>query len=276
MTLSSLDQRFPIVDPNTGKPTDYFLRLLRSNSLSSEGTIGDLEEEVADLQGDVSNLQIEIDNLELGDLSDVDLITTPPTDQQVIAFDEPTGLWLPADQSGGGGGGGGIFFGGSYGTIVPGTSGNATRSIFAIPSIDLSITELRTMVQSASAGHQYIGQISTVNPGTGQIITVLATSNVASPGTTLPWECLLVFSSPVNLTAGTIYCFSISMISSTGTTACRAYFTSTGFILGMPHTPVTPPNTGANYGVTSLTNGQAASSIITSGDAYVITASGTV
>lgn len=43
INLQNLDQRFPIVDPKTGQPTDYFLRLLR-------GQTGDLADGVVDAE----------------------------------------------------------------------------------------------------------------------------------------------------------------------------------------------------------------------------------
>lgn len=41
----------------------------------------------------------------LAELTDVDLTTTPPTNGQVLVYDEDLLMWIPADQSGGGGGG---------------------------------------------------------------------------------------------------------------------------------------------------------------------------
>lgn len=41
----------------------------------------------------------------LADLTDVDVTTTPPTDQQALIWDDATNLWIPGDVSGGGGGG---------------------------------------------------------------------------------------------------------------------------------------------------------------------------
>lgn len=41
----------------------------------------------------------------LGDLNDVDTTTTPPTDGQVLAWDNANSQWEPADATGGGGGG---------------------------------------------------------------------------------------------------------------------------------------------------------------------------
>lgn len=46
--LQNLDQRFPIVDPKTGQPTDYFLRLLRGQTGALGDEVETLEEELAD------------------------------------------------------------------------------------------------------------------------------------------------------------------------------------------------------------------------------------
>jgi hypothetical protein len=52
-TLNDLNQMFPIVDPETGKPTEYFMRLLRNrgqDTLTLEEQVLVLNEEVADLE----------------------------------------------------------------------------------------------------------------------------------------------------------------------------------------------------------------------------------
>lgn len=48
INLQYLDQRFPIVDPKTGQPTDYFLRLLR-------GQTGALGEEIEVVEGELAD-----------------------------------------------------------------------------------------------------------------------------------------------------------------------------------------------------------------------------
>lgn len=45
MAILNLDQRFPIVDPKTGQPTDYFMRMLRGVT----GPVGDAATDIATL-----------------------------------------------------------------------------------------------------------------------------------------------------------------------------------------------------------------------------------
>lgn len=93
-----LDRRNPIINPD-GTPSEFFIRWAQQFSQSTlpvDGIGAGAGISVTD--GPVISL-----DAGLGDLNDVDLATTPPTDQQVIVFDEASGLWLPADQSGGGG-----------------------------------------------------------------------------------------------------------------------------------------------------------------------------
>lgn len=42
--LQSLQQQFPIVDPRTGQPTDYFMRILRGQGTALAEPIGELED----------------------------------------------------------------------------------------------------------------------------------------------------------------------------------------------------------------------------------------
>lgn len=60
MSLSDLNQMFSIVDPNTGKPTDYFMRLLRERGVE----VNDLEELVKLLQENVELLQQIVDDID--------------------------------------------------------------------------------------------------------------------------------------------------------------------------------------------------------------------
>lgn len=52
MSLNDLNQMFSIVDPSTGKPTDYLMRLLRDRGVE----VTDLDQLVQILQGDVTSL----------------------------------------------------------------------------------------------------------------------------------------------------------------------------------------------------------------------------
>jgi hypothetical protein len=122
VNLQNLDQRFPIVDPETGQPTDYFMRLLR-------GQTGELATITGNLEGDVTSLinrnintgfglsgggSLTADRtISLGDPALVD-----PTADRILFWDDSEGQlqWLQAGSglsisgttltaAGGGGGG---------------------------------------------------------------------------------------------------------------------------------------------------------------------------
>lgn len=107
----------PITDPSSGLPTQYFLEMMFSTVDNAEDTADGLGSAVPNSRaitageglsggGDLTEDRTIALDASLDDLNDVDF-STPPTDQQVMVFDEASGLWIPADQSGGGGGGGG-------------------------------------------------------------------------------------------------------------------------------------------------------------------------
>ena len=117
-TFQPLSKQFPIVDEN-GQPTEYFIRWAQQRQIDiGEGISGaEAEKIVKDwaksrsiLAGDGlsgggtldADVTLSLDAT-LGDLNDVDF-STPPANEQVMVYDEATGLWKPADQSGGGGG----------------------------------------------------------------------------------------------------------------------------------------------------------------------------
>jgi hypothetical protein len=121
MMTQPLNDRVPITNPD-GTPTQYFIRQLQERGIAVDDKIS--LEEALDLINDAlgshtvnagtglsgggtlaSNPTLSL-NAFLDDLNDVDF-STPPTDGQVMVYDQGLGLWLPGDQTGGGGGGGG-------------------------------------------------------------------------------------------------------------------------------------------------------------------------
>lgn len=67
MALNDINQMFSIVDPNTGKPTDYFLRLLRDRGFeatSLEDVVKILKENVTLLDTLVTELQATVDTID--------------------------------------------------------------------------------------------------------------------------------------------------------------------------------------------------------------------
>lgn len=86
-----LNLQMPIVDPATGAPTEYFIRWAQQFS-GGAATEAELQE-----------LQDEINNLGLDNLTDVDVSTDPPSNNQALSYDSGVGLWVPKTVSGGGG-----------------------------------------------------------------------------------------------------------------------------------------------------------------------------
>jgi hypothetical protein len=100
----------------------------------------------------------------LDDLTDVDTTTTPPSDGDVLTYDNGSSLWVPAAPTGGGGGGATIQFP----ALKPGTptydfAGASLHADFAVASQIGTFTTAHVMTQGAEWGGssvelQYSGQ----------------------------------------------------------------------------------------------------------------------
>lgn len=112
--FQKLRHDIPVVDPQTGLPTDYLLQMLYRLTQNAENT----EDEA--LKGSTllntgtglagggelgTPLTLTLD-ADLDDLNDVDTTTTPPDDGQALVWNDADNLWKPGDVAGGGGGGG--------------------------------------------------------------------------------------------------------------------------------------------------------------------------
>lgn len=107
-----------------GTPTDYFIRWAQTRQIdiASGITAEEAQQLIVDFlaahpltagtgisitpSGSIADDVTIALNAVLGNLNDVDL-STPPTNGQVLVYDDVSMTWKPADQSGGGGGGGG-------------------------------------------------------------------------------------------------------------------------------------------------------------------------
>lgn len=181
MALNDINQMFSIVDPATGKPTDYLMRLLRDRGIEVtdiDALVKILEQNVTDLDAIVQALNgtsftagtglsgggtLGTDDpinytLDAGidDLTDVDTATTPPTDGQALIWDEASGLWIPGTVSGGGGGGAvALGFGTnlSRGSSTPSVNFHIARLVCA--EADMTIRAVGFHTTSAAAGARY-------------------------------------------------------------------------------------------------------------------------
>lgn len=153
MALNDLNQMFSIVDPNTGKPTDYLMRLLRDRGIDADN----IEEVVANNKELLTILQASVDAINgtvfnagtglagggtlgsddpiehsldasLNNLTDVDTVTTPPTDGQALVYVAADSEWVPGDVSSGGGGGGTSVFAVFEDQKASGTDGGTASS----------------------------------------------------------------------------------------------------------------------------------------------------
>jgi hypothetical protein len=122
-SILDFDWQSPIVDRDTGRPTSYFLDMIKGHkdyALDTEEALTLLQTTVAGkadkvttmtagtgLSGGGSLAANRTFNLNAGIdlLTDVDTTTTPPTNGQVLMWDNAAGLWKPGTAAGGGGGG---------------------------------------------------------------------------------------------------------------------------------------------------------------------------
>jgi hypothetical protein len=121
----------PLVDnqkivTEAGTPTQYFIRWAQQRQIDIAAgiTAAEAEQLITDFlaehqlqagtgisitpSGSIADDPTIALNAVIGNLNDVDVLTTPPTNGQVLVYDDVDMVWKPADQSGGGGGGGAL------------------------------------------------------------------------------------------------------------------------------------------------------------------------
>lgn len=123
-SLQNFRAEFPIVDPATGKPTEYFLRMLFGNT----EVVGDQEALIDQLNTNVQALDATVQSIDgtvfgtgtgisgggtlgvddpidyalnagINDLTDVDTATTPPTVGQALVWNDILSVWVPGSPS---------------------------------------------------------------------------------------------------------------------------------------------------------------------------------
>lgn len=147
----------------------------------------------------------------------------------------------------------GSYFNGWSGTAAAADTGaHATKGSSFNPSSAIEIHNVIAGMDPAATGQNHYVQIATVNPSTGQIGTVLATSTTVASLSTVDEFYSFNFSPPVQLSAGTDYLFALVNASGTGTTVCR-YSAAT---LGRPNIPGTHGRIQFRYNTIGLSNGQ--------------------
>ena len=114
MALNDINQMFSIVDPRSGKPTDYLIRLLRDRGVETGDlvtTVTNLSEQVNSIDGTTFTagegltgggvlgtddpISFDLD-ASLNQISDVDLDTVAPSDESVLSYDLASGNWVPS------------------------------------------------------------------------------------------------------------------------------------------------------------------------------------
>jgi hypothetical protein len=174
VNLQNLDQRFPIVDPETGQPSDYFMRLLRGQTGTLSDITGDLETDLANLIGRDINTGFGLSGggdlsadrtLSLGDPALVD-----PSADRILFWDDSEGQlrWLEPgsnlsitgtvlNASGGGGGGGGTLL--EYLPIDPITNSAllTAAQVIVVPApcyVANEVTGIVLASRTVPTGHQ--------------------------------------------------------------------------------------------------------------------------
>lgn len=125
----------PAIDPRTGMFTPAFLQLLSGHNgildLTNNAVRQPIGSASSPVQGGGALIDGPVDlslNAGFGDLNDVDMATTPPTDGQVAEYDAASGTWLPKTPASGGGGGYSLI------SEVVMTSGQLKATFTAIPA----------------------------------------------------------------------------------------------------------------------------------------------
>lgn len=130
---------------------------------------------------------------ELGDLSDVDLLTVAPSQGQVIAYNSFTGKWEPADGGVGGGGGGGSSAGTYLVETQTALNGVADYQGLGFSGIIHKVSsDLDAWVVLYSSSAERAADLSRAyntdpTPGSGVLFEAYVTAGgtvVATPGTT--------------------------------------------------------------------------------------------
>ena len=194
----------PLVDAD-GYPTQYFLEMMSDLIGNAEDTDDELTDAVpqsrainagSGLTGGgnlTEDRTISLEPQSLDDLTDVDLDTTPPTDNQVLVYDESEGKWVPANQSGGGGGGGDGWVTVDTGTLSgPSTlwRGNDFYYTDVIPLVGGDVIEMRAVFNRANGDECALaispdGDISVVTIRQGDDNWVLYRFNTGGGGSIL-------------------------------------------------------------------------------------------
>lgn len=167
--------------------------------------------------------------------------------------------------TGGGGGSsnGGYFAGGTgeFGSVS--MSLYATKGAYYTPNANVTINAIECVIDAASTSQNHYAQIATVNPSTGQIGAVVATSSTVASTSTNPNYFTFEFSTPVSLTSGTDYVLLVVLAAGTGTTTLRIYAANGEFF--KMNAPGESPVGGPQYNTIGVSASQSASAVASTG-----------
>lgn len=161
--------------------------------------------------------------------------------------------------------GGGFEPGTSIGADTSATKGTCMR--FAVP---FDLDRVSFVIDANNAADEYYAQVATVNPATGQIGTVLGTSETIVAGNTNPKMAFVTFSTPVPIAADTDYILVCVLNGASGTTNNRMGYCTSEIGYNIPCPDGGVQQASYNYGTIGLSDSQAASGGTSAGSTYVI------
>ena len=137
------------------------------------------------------------------------------------------------------------------------TDAAATKGVRFTPRVDITVDAVWAFIDQAATGDNYRAIIASLSDSTNTatVGTVIGTSPTQSNGLTTTQIDRFEFSSPLSLTAGTVYFAGVYFDQASGTAVCRLGGNSTTRHNPRMHAPVAQHGR-FNYNTVGLTGGQ--------------------